>query len=341
LSTWESYSGTEKPRILVYEIWRNEELAYPFLVAVEPDSYYIDGAMWPGAYGLTISIDALTGEITEIVPETDIFVPEYDDETGEFDWDAWDSFVDGYSDQMGVSIEDLSISYMILVGPDWSGPMAGRFYTYRVLPVVMEQTQVSTGIYEWRIERFEGEFSSSMNGVVPVAPPFTDSGYYEFQGYDPTGVYEQWDWFPNPELLGNLATFRFYSPVGADEMIVQVARDPNITFDPGAIYSEVTPVVYGYGDTVEVDLTQVPGTGDIFWWRIGARNRRSAREPRPYPSHLTNDYGWVWSERLAFSPVAISRASLLHEEREALAASRARAVRIPRRAAGERIHRAE
>ncbi|UCC68142.1 MAG: hypothetical protein JSV79_13715, partial [Armatimonadota bacterium] len=224
-------------------------------------------------------------------------------------------------------------------GPDYEGPAAGQYYVYRLKPMVAKQIQVADGTYEWVWEE-ESEYSSEGTIVVPVTPPGAYPWYWVFQGYE-QDVYEIWDVFDNPEIFGNIATFHFYSPAGADEMIVQVTRDPNVTFDPQGVYSRTTPISYGFEGAAQVDLTQVPGTGDLFWWRLGARNRRSATPPRPWPLHLGNDYGWVWSERLAFAISPLSRASLLHQQREAVTRSELRGVRLPRRTAAERVHRAE
>jgi hypothetical protein len=345
LTTWKAYSGTQKERLFLYEIYRNDELLPPQYVPWLLDDKVIDGAMAPMWIYLTYSIDPVTGELEEITTELEVYTPEFDDETGEWDPQSWDDFVDSHTDQIGIIFEagGTSISYGMMWGPDFTGPTTGQYYTYRVTPVVLKQIQVSGGTYEWWLFR-EVDMSSSLNSVVVVSAPGAYPFTYTFTGYQ-AGVYEIWDVTANPVVAGNLATFGFYSPLGADEMIIQVARDPNVFFDPAVgIHEQTVPVTYtGYmaDIDVQVDLTQVPGTGGVFWWRIGARNRRSATPPRPWPAHLTNDYGWVWSNRLGFTLSTLSRASLLHEEREAVARSEMRAVRTRPRTTTSRIHRAE
>ncbi|UCC67229.1 MAG: hypothetical protein JSV79_08800, partial [Armatimonadota bacterium] len=326
LSTWEPYQGTQESRVLVYEIWRNDRLAGHFPVHWLGESKWIDGVHSPVWEYVTYSIDPLTGELASVDPEADWFIPDYDDETGEFLWDDWDSFVDGHDDQIGKFLEDTDLSYGMIWGPDYEGPAAGQYYVYRLKPMVAKQIQVADGTYEWVWEE-ESEYSSEGNIVIPVTPPGAYDVYWVFQGYD-QGVYEIWDVFANPEIAANIATFHFYSSVGADEAIVQVTRDPNVTFDPQGVLSQSTPISYGYEATVQVDLTKVPGTGDIYWWRVGAHNRRSTTPPRPWPLHLANDYGWVWSRRLTFASSPLSRASLLHQQREAVARSEMRGVRL-------------
>ncbi len=339
LTTWEPYSGTQKRRIFVYEIWRNEQFVAPLYIPEHAQNYYIDAAESPGFRSIEWTIDVTTGELSETEWTWDPYEPEFDDETGEWDPESWTDFADGHADDTYIDISADYAYYGWLTGPDITGPGSGQFYVYRVRPIVLVQAPLAAGQYEWHLTE-ETEFSSTQNQVIPVSAPGAYPWYWVFQGYE-QGVYEVWDVFDNPYIVANLATFHFYSPFGADEMIVQVTRDPNITFDPAGVYSQSIAVSYGYATEVEVDLTQVPGTGDIFWWRIGARNRRSVVRPRPWPLNLTNDYGWVWSNRLSFSLIGMSRASLLHEEREALARSQVRAMRLPRRAAGERVHRAE
>jgi len=342
LTTWMPYSNTQKSRLFLYEIYRNEALVAELYVPWLEDNTFIDGVTAPHWRYVTYSIDPVTGGLTEIAPDMEIYVPEFDDETGDWDPQSWADFVDSHADEIGIFVEEDSVSYGLLWGPDFSGPNIGQYYTYRVRPIILRQIQVSDGTYEWELSR-STELSSTLNSVVVVSAPGAYPFTYTLTGYQ-GGVYEIWDVTANPVVAGNLATFGFYSPLGADQMVIQVARDPNVFFDPAGVYQQSVPVSYvGWMQDidVQVDLTQVPGTGGTFWWRVGARNRRSATPPRPWPLHLTNDYGWVWSNRLGFTLSTLSRASLLHQEREAVARSEMRAMRMVPRTTPSRIHRAE
>jgi hypothetical protein len=87
----------------------------------------------------------------------------------------------------------------------------------------------------------------------------------------------------------------------------------------------------------------VPGTGSIFWWRIGARNRLDTLEPRPWPTTLVNDFGWVWTVRNHFvlgAASAARAAAAAHEERDALTRLRTNAsARVPSGVATDRVFR--
>jgi len=343
LTTWKPYSNTQKPRLAFYEIYRNDVLVdWIDLPLYGGDNKFIDGVTAPHWRYVTYTIDEVTGETVGRDPEFEVYVPEFDDETGLWDPQTWVDFVDSHSDQVGIFIEDTTLSYGLIWGPDYSGPGIGQYYTYRVRPVVKHQIQIADGTYVWRFVR-ETELSSTQNAVVVVSAPGAYSYTWTQTGLI-DGVYEVWTPVANPVVAGNLATFSFYSPLGADQMIIQVARDPNVFFDPAGVYEQSVSVVYAGWMTdvdVQVDLTQVPGIGDMFWWRVGARNRRSMTPPRPWPAHLTNDYGWVWSNRNGFTLATLSRASLLHQEREAVARSEMRAMRMVPRTTPSRIHRAE
>jgi len=340
MSTWEPYSGTQKSRVAVYEVYRNNVFVWPpILVERWGDNVYRDGAIGPGYYAVTYTWDSATGALIEIAPETDLYIPEFDDDTGLWDPDSWESFADGHSDDVGIFVEANSITYAVLFGPDISGPVAGQEYVYRVKPLILEQVQVGGGLYAWEVSRAT-EFTSTANRLVVVSAPGAYSYWWTFQGYS-QGVYEIWDAVPNPEIMGSMATFRFYSPRGADEIIVQVARDPNFDFSPEGLYTQTVQVAYGYAFSANVDLSQVPGDGDLLWWRIGGRNRRSKLAPRPYPLDLTNDYGHVWSRQRGFTLIGASRAAMMHERRGDLMRARATVPRVPRRATADRVLRAE
>jgi len=341
LTTWKPYSNTQKPRLVVYEIYRNQALVDWVDLELVGENKFIDGVVAPHWRYWTITIDEVTGVIVERDREIEVYEPEFDDETGLWDPESWTDFVDSHIEEVGIFHEDYSLSYGLMWGPDFSGPGIGQYYSYRVRPVLKQQVQSGDGTYTWRLQR-EVELSSPQNAVVVVSAPGAYPFTYTLTGYE-RGVYEIWDFAWNPVIAGNLATFSFYSPLGADQMIIQVTRDPNVFFDPQGVYSQSIPTAYGYATSTQVDLTQVPGDPnvDVFWWRIGARNRRSATAPRPWPPHLTNDYGWVWSNRVGFALTSLSRASLLHQQREAVARSEMRALRTSPRTTTSRIHRAE
>ncbi len=318
LITWEPFSNTQKSRILGCEIWADGEMVDVVLLDLDRKDYYIHMPAGRGLWEITFTVDVTTGAILDWISEPSTSDP-------------------------GIEYTEDGTTYILAQ----SGPMAGVVHQYRLRAITLEQVQVSAGVYQWQVAT--GVEFSTPHMVIPVQTPFTFPIHETYAGYE-QGSYEIWDSTPNPELFGNLATFYFYTPVGADEVIVQVTRDPNVNFDPAAIYSKVVtwdpnptfPPPFPWPQaSIAVDLTQVPGTGAIFWWRIGGRTRRDPIAPRPWPETLMNDYGFVWSQRNIFSLTAMSRADLLHQEREVLARSRTRAVRVPQRATGERVLRAQ
>jgi len=340
LCTWEPYSNTQESRIVGYEIWRNQKFVDFVWIKEQREDYYIDFP-WGDVFSwCNVTLDAITGE-EWVEADSDVWDPEIeeDEETGEITYNPeYDDWADGWeADNYIGGAEYLDMHY----GWFRAEVIPGAPYYYRVRPLIKRQRQIDIGQYEWALYR-ETDYSGTNNLVIGVSPPLADSIRLVFGGID-EGVYEIWEALPNPELLANTATFYFYTPIGADEVIVQVARDPNIEFDPGSLYTQSLPAMgeYVWEEKVGVDLTQVPGTGGVFWWRMGARNRQSAVAPRPWPPSRTHDYGYVWSERNMFSLTAMSRAELLHQEREALARSSTRAVRVPQRATGERVLRAQ
>lgn len=137
-----------------------------------------------------------------------------------------------------------------------------------------------------------GELSTPDDLVIPVGPAFSIG----------------------TEVNGTTVTFKFATTLGTDEAIFEVARpgaSENIVsyFLPEQTYSQVLSSINPFDPDgtlviVEVDLTQVPGLGNVFWWRAGSRNRGSTQQARPWPVTtgylvgLTDDpdYGWVWSD---------------------------------------------
>lgn len=343
LVTWSGYAGTQSRQVVFYEIYRNDEIVDIVYLPELGENVYIDSPWAAGFRFVTFSVDPVTGSITEVQYDFEPWLPDdVDEETGEPSSPTWDEFVDDYDDDAGiVELGDGGgFQYgWFAAGPFPGGVIPGRDYYYRVRPVLLRQRRAAEGIFEWYLTR-ETEYSGFENFLVGVAPPIASSYHWVFSGYQ-DDVYEVWDILPNPEIAANLATFYFYAPTGADEVIVQVTRDPNITFDPDeGMYTQAVPATTAFDASVDVDLTQVPGTGDLFWWRLGARNRRSAVAPRPWPPTLENDYGYVWSERNSFSVASAARAALMHGRRDALLRARS-AARTPARAGAERVFRAE
>jgi len=157
-----------------------------------------------------------------------------------------------------------------------SAPIIGREYVYRLL--VLVQVHIGPGHYEWLLERYP-DWSAS---VVTVGPPYTGNMF--LGGTD-----------------GNLATFQFHSPIGADHAIVQVARYPHHDFPRDQTYEQSIPGTWvGMEEhtlhSVQVDLSQVPETGNTYFWRIGAESSENVWAARTYPGDVPNDHGWVWSE---------------------------------------------
>jgi len=201
----------------------------------------------------------------------------------------------------GITITPTQITWVFIPLPLFPGLP----YTYRLRPWTIIQVQLSPGVYQWQFDTNPVYSSSSQNYLTAVAPPFA------------AGVF----------IDGTLATFQFYNPIGADEAIIQIARDPYNDFAPANIYQQNIPGTWTSGalfgvQTVQVDLNalaSLPGSPTILWWRVGARNRQDAVAPRPYPLTRTNDYGWVFSERQRLILFAsASRASLIHKQREAI-----------------------
>ena len=153
--------------------------------------------------------------------------------------------------------------------------------------------------------------------------------------------------YPNPEVSGNLATFWFYAPEGANDVVIEIAREPNWTFAPSGTYSQIVPGVIpgGWNDflqSTQVDLTNVPGTSTMFMWRLGGTNRYDAEQPRCSDPCPPQNVGHEWSWVNSFVPDdETSRASMLHEQREAMARSRVSGARVPRRAMVDRVLHAE
>jgi hypothetical protein len=256
---------------------------------------------------------------------------------------TWADFVDGYSGEFGIEVSSTSVTYRwfpsISPGDDYGGMVPGQLYQYTVRPLLVQRIEDGSWVLN-----VGTEFSRTANTVVGVSPAFVSSTYWLYEGMD--GPYEQWSELPNPQIAEPLATFFFYYPFGADEIVLQVARDPNVEFAPPNVTNVSVPPTPPVGRqpsnvSVTVNLSQVPGATGLFWWRVGARNSSDARLPRTLPLGDPYDSGFTWSQRRAFLVTTASRAELMHKEREVLSAARAAAARVPRTAATDRVLRAE
>ena len=324
--TWESFQGTTRSRLAGYEIYRNGSFVDFIFLQGGQETYYIDmdvGIVWLSE---TWTIDPATGLVSLTATTLDV-------------WNGTDDLGEWYASHE-TSITACAACSEVTYNWFPSGPYPGMRYTYQVQPL-LATTTTTAGLSSWVLTR-NTQPSRPDQVLVSISPPDAFPWHYVFAGYD-RGVYEIWDIYPNPEIRNNIATFFFYTPIGADEVIAQIARDPNSAFDPSGLYTQSVPVgSYLYEQSFQVDLAGVPGTGSTFWWRLGARNRLDTNPPEPYPSLFRNDFGWVWSYRNAFDVgLGGSRASLMHEQRAAMEALRTSRARVPRTATGERLHRAE
>jgi hypothetical protein len=314
--TWIPYSGTEKTRIWGYEIWRNQELCDVIPVADHGENVAFDLPRPPWVQR------TVAGTVSTLV------TPQGPQPLVTVDTDLRE-LVTSQPSAATIDFTDTSVSYTF----EQTGPIAGQTYIYRVRPIVIQQVQDTNGAFVWVFQR-GAELSSPTNRLTAVPAPIAQS----------------------VDVSGTIATFFFYSPTGADEAIIEIAKDgvtggvANSTFPPAATFKKTIPAPSGgfRVDNVQVDLTQLaslPGDSTILWWRIGARNRSDSTAPRPWPLNLSNDYGYVWSfptqRLLLFS--GVSRASLVHQQRALVgrAGTDARRLRRPGDLRGDRVLKAE
>ncbi len=310
LLTWEDYANAyESSRLIGYEIWADPGYLVTVITTSMPlwyDRYYIqDWSIPPETVykTLEITIDTTTGADTVDLTSTTLGP---DDDPSDVD--------------IGITEEDTQddITYVYWVTPpSWGVPVQ-----YRIRPIVAKQDIDGY----WTIDR--GTELSTGQIITPIPPPFTSNVYF----------------------AGMTATFEFYSPYGADQGIIQIARGPEVgDFSPDRVYEQridglwTDYMTYGR-QLVDVDLNNViglPGSGDVYWYRIGCRNSDDTTYPRPYPLDRTEDNGWVWSDVQQFSVVAPSRDLALRRERDALArslSSRSRVMNRTRRDRPLHIH---
>jgi TolB-like protein len=290
LITWSPFSEpTANTRLLGFEIWRgfSETVSLVTVIPVGTlgQNWFID-LPWP--YGIffsyvTFVIDPVTG------------IPTFDPIVGI-------EAIDPDNPEAMLEVDRVSETEIDYVSWWLIGPLPGVTYQYRVRPIISERVWVSQGVYNWRINR-ETEYSTAPQQLTSVGLPV-----------------------PGPVVTaGTTAAFYFYSPPGADEGILEIARDPNNDFPPSKIYTQTIaglPATSGAWTLqfFSVDLTNVlslPGSGDVYWWRVGCRNRYDGTLPRPWPLTRSNDYGYVWSstEHLVLPPFA-SRMVRQQQERQ-------------------------
>ena len=346
--TWDGYQGSERPRIIAYELDRGGEI-----VSVEQgggSSYVvIDGATDPAFWLVTITVEATTGDVTEWTEEVSVWEPDIDPDTGEIGT-PYSDFLDDNADNQGITQTDntLTFGWFTTFEGDIASIVPGYVYQYAVAPWYIVQDE--TG--EWDLAA--GEFTTSANFVEGVVPAGTFSTYSHLLGII-DGVYENREWLSNPVIAGNIATFHFYYPYGADEILLQVARSDNFSFLPGAniLRNFDVPATLPSPEArnlseYDVPLTDFPSfvSGAQFWWRIAVRSFVDTHDPRGYGIEDVGLPDWILSRRNLFTAELIyssGRAASMHERRNALNAVRAgRAARVPRDAsASERQFRAD
>jgi hypothetical protein len=281
--------------------------------------------------------------VTEFVSEFDAWAPEDFDQDTLIPTDpTFAEFVQDHEDDAGITEEDntLTIGWFTGNGDDIGAAAAGGAYEYQIVPYFLLQHFDGT----WEIEG--GEFSTFPNFVVATVPAGVFPTHEVFEGYT-LGVYEDWATLPNPEIIDetNMATFFFYYPYGATEIVLQLTRYPNLFFTPPVLNVGIPVTAPGprnVNSTFPIDLALVPGVGDLFIWRINARSIFDDHPPRTWPDDDPAERGFVHSNFAFFGLSAgASRAAMMHEERQAMEALRAARARVPRTATTDRLHRTQ
>jgi hypothetical protein len=234
----------------------------------------------------------------------------------------WGAFVNQFP--QGIVASEYNMTYGLVLTP----PIPGVRYNYRIRPVIMENHQLPGDPFaNWEFVYDEPRYTQPVRPCTIVAPPATDQAI----------------------VIGNVATYLFYGPMGADEMVLQVTRDPGNgqppVFAPGQMIQEVITGLAlpppGSGSHTDQmiqvavsEMQALPGTSNVFWWRVGAHNRGDNPLPRPWPQDATTvyEYNWVWSwpvDRLELAGVA-ARASLTREQQDRLNLFRSNRAMKPR-----------
>jgi hypothetical protein len=350
LLTWGGYKGVEKHRLLGYDIRRNGEIVDVIFGQFSVATQDIDtGTHQPGfqlldlAIGTDGGVALATGEFTPWEPK------DFDPVTATFSNPTWGEFMASFAADNVFEYTNLTIHVgwfpSLPPGDDIGGMLPGSVYQYSIRPLITRQNV--NGI--WSIDAGT-EPSRVPNLIVAVAPAGLFSQVFPFVAMN--GPYEERGTLDNPDIVSNRATFYFYYPIGANDITLQIARSPNSSFTPPNVLDITVPPVgpnapaalrlFNQSAVPQVDLSQVPGSGSLFFWRIRARNTADTHPPRAYPVDDPSLRGFVYSHTLAFvPPTGASRASMMHEQRQALDAIRAARARLPRTATTDRLHRAE
>jgi len=341
---WDRYQGSERSRIIAYQVVRRANDVVDMLITeYDQRTELIDyGLNAPGLIVVDFSIDAATGGLAELTTEFTAWEPELDAETGQLSNPTWDEFVADNADETRVEITE--VSYHIgwfpseLPGDDYGGMYPGEAYQYQIRPMIAKQLSDGT----WLLDTAT-EFSRADNFVVGVAPAGVYTTHQVLSGMI-LGIYEVWDELPNPEIVGNRGMFYFYYPYGATDIVLQIARDPNVGFAPPDVLNvsiPPTPPTRSARNvaSIEVELQLVPGYSSLFLWRVAARNILDAHPAWTYPDGTP--LGFVYSRMGYFLIKETSRAAMMHEQRNAMEAIRAARARVPRTATTDRLHRAQ
>jgi hypothetical protein len=342
---WDRYQGSERSRIIAYQVIRRPGETVDMLITeFDQRTELIDwGQNPPGLIVVEFSIDENNGSLAELTSDFTPWEPELDLETGLLSNPTWYEFVADNADDAGVEITE--VSYRIgwfpseLPGDDYGGMYPGEAYQYQIRPLVSQQ--MSSGFW---VLNTATEFSRAPNFVVGVAPAGVFTTHYVLRDLI-LGIYEVWDELPNPEVRGNQGTFFFYYPYGATDIVLQIARDPNIDFAPPNVLSVSVPPTPPARSarnvtSIAVDLSLVPGFTPLFLWRVSARNIFDTHPAWTYPDG--RPVGFVYS-RTGYFLIGggASRAEMMHEQRQAMEAIRAARARLPRTVTTDRLHRAQ
>lgn len=298
--TWTKFSNTQKNRIAAYELYRGGNWFWINFPSAPDEPFEFDMNWGPSVLVTTLDLDPLSGNLflTRSIDTWDGITPK-----------TFGEFVDQFPIGITGGEEDTSITYGLVL----STPTPGIRYNYRVKPLIIANHQLPDSPFSnWVFVRSAAEYSSSQNFATIVAPPATDQAL----------------------VIGSVATFIFYQPVGADEMTLQVQRDQGagrgVDFAPAYTLQRVIggldllpPGFFGFAvQSIQVnlsDLQALPGTSGRFYWRVGARNRGDVTQPRPWPLDLTNEYGWVWSFPINnLELTGAARAALTREQQDRL-----------------------
>jgi hypothetical protein len=271
-----------------------------------------------------ITIDATTGELT--------YNPEYND---------WvDSTCTGVLNGITWGDTHVELWWQVI------GPSPAEVYEYKVLPITIENIAGGNAINpQWRFVRNNWSYTTARR-VTSVAPPAPSS---------PQAQYGQ-----HVNVGADAVSVDMYKPLGADEMIVQIARDQGddqpISFQANASGTITSLNLVYSGPTnqpVSIPISQItslPGSTDVYWLRVGARNRSDNAQPLVWPpiAELTSsdplhyDGGWVWWEQRPYQltiGAGAASASAMKKQRDVLTNSRAgRGARIRRSNEGRELH---